>query len=102
MKSIWYAISRSQGAAVFGRGAYASPNRVTAASYAGDQGMIFELPIKNDPRLRILDWPQVENNPIMQEIVAKAYAQGQDPFGMLARDFGIDIMTPWKSTPRRA
>ena len=82
----------SQGVAVYGRGAYASPAIETAQGHAGSSGVVFELELKKGRRVNILDWEAHKDDPKIKEIAAQAKAQGRDAFEFLAREHGIDII----------
>ncbi|MFL5812428.1 MAG: hypothetical protein ACJ763_02525 [Bdellovibrionia bacterium] len=81
-----------QGTALYGRGVYSSPDRKISEGYAGDKGIIFDLQIKDDPRLNILNWEKVANHPAIQKIKREAGKQGRDVFEYLSREHGIDII----------
>jgi hypothetical protein len=78
--------------AVMGRGDYTSNERATSAGYAGSEGVVIPLDVRHDSRLNILDWNTAQRDPFIQDVVAKAAAAGKDPFEVLARQHGIDII----------
>lgn len=84
--------SDEQGVAAFGRGAYSSPDIDFAKGYAGPDGLVFRLKVKNDPNVRILNWPEVESSAPMQKIIEEANRTRRDVFEVLARDYGVDII----------
>jgi hypothetical protein len=81
-----------QGTAVYGRGVYSSPDLNVSKSYAGDSGMIFDLVVKDDPRVNILDWEKVEHHPFIRKSINEAKKQGRDIFEYISREHGIDII----------
>ncbi len=84
---------KNRGIYVYGRGAYSSVSESTAQNYAGTEGLVFKLKIKNDPRIRILDWEKAENHPYFKKITSTQPAGGLDQtFEILHRRFGIDII----------
>lgn len=78
--------------AVFGRGAYSSPHKQIAQGYAGTNGVTFELGIKDPARTHFLDWQRAKDHPFIQALVKKAEKQNKDPFEVLAREHGIDLI----------
>ncbi len=82
----------AQGTAAHGRGAYSSQDLAVAQGYAGEHGVVFELGLKSDRRINILDWPAHQNDPEILAIAAKAEAAGRNVFEYLAREHGIDII----------
>jgi nitrogen fixation protein FixH len=81
-----------QGTAAYGRGVYSSPHRNISEGYAGKNGLIFDLQVKDDPRVNILDWEKVKNHPAIQKIAAAAAEKQRDVFEYLSREHGIDII----------
>ncbi len=81
-----------QGTAAFCRGVYSSPDRSFAQTYAGTKGVVFELKIKNDSRVNILDLDRHQTHPAIEAIRKQALAQNRDFFEVLSRDHGIDII----------
>jgi predicted transcriptional regulator len=81
-----------QGTAAYGRGVYSSPHRKISEGYAGKNGLIFDLQVKDDPRVNILDWEKVKNHPAIQKIAAAAAEKHRDVFEYLSREHGIDII----------
>ncbi len=79
--------SSEQGTAVFGRGAYTSPDRAISEGYAGTDGIVFRLTVKNDPNLRILDWTKVD-----PAWIAILKAKRVDPIEFVAENYSIDIV----------
>jgi hypothetical protein len=82
----------NQGTAAYGRGGYTSKDPRTAKEYAGTSGVIFELEVKRDPNLTILDWEKAKNLPEFMKINDAAIGAGKDPFEVLAREYGVDII----------
>ncbi|MEK7689874.1 MAG: hypothetical protein AAB425_02520, partial [Bdellovibrionota bacterium] len=81
-----------QGAAAFGRGAYSNRDRGIAQAYAGSKGIVFELEIKNDSRINILDWEKHRRDPWLIELAARAAREGRDIHEILSREHGIDVV----------
>jgi hypothetical protein len=81
-----------QGGATFGRGGYMSKDFDTAKGYAQEGGVVFELGVKHDPHLTVLDWEKAKDLPEMVRIKKAAEAAGRDVFEVLARDYGVDII----------
>ena len=82
----------SQGHALFGRGAYSSKNLTLAQKYSGLNGVVLKLKIKNDTRLRILDWSEVQHSAFGVRVQQEARQAQRDVFEILSRDYGIDII----------
>ena len=80
----------NQGGSSEGRGVYSSPHQPTARGYSGANGILFDLDIKKDENIRILDWEKVRNHPAMKKIME--LANDNKPFEYLARNFGVDII----------
>ncbi len=83
---------RKQGYAVYGRGVYTSKDEAVAREYAGREGLLFSLRVQQDPKLKVLDWPAVENSSEIARIRKEAEQLGRDLFELLARDYGVDII----------
>ena len=80
----------NQGGSGEGRGVYSSPYESTARSYSRANGLLFDLEIKKDENIRILDWEKVRNHPAIMKIMK--LANNNRPFEYLARNFGVDII----------
>ena len=79
-----------QGGSDYGRGGYTSPYRAVSAGYAGQNGMVLQLKLKANPKLRILDWAKAKDNPWIQNLRLR-YGD-TNLFESLARKHGIDII----------
>lgn len=79
-----------QGTAAMRRGGYTTHNLSLASGFAKGKGLIFRLPVKRDPRTRILDWRSVKTHPWIKKIESQ-YSH-RDLFEVLAREFGVDII----------
>ncbi|MBY0371641.1 hypothetical protein K2X33_13225, partial [bacterium] len=81
-----------QGTAIYGRGGYSNKDLATATGYAGDEGIVFDLQIKQDPRLVILDWEKAKDDSEIQALIRECESSGRDIFEVLAREYGVDII----------
>jgi hypothetical protein len=80
----------SQGMAAFGRGGYLTNDRSYSAGRAGSRGMVLKLPVRNDSRLRVLDWAKAKNHPWVKSF--QSTLGDADLFEALARQQGIDFI----------
>ncbi len=80
--------------AVYGRGGYTSPSYATSAGYARSEGVVFQLRIKNDPNLRILDWQndQVQKSSVVQRLMVEENNNIDAVFERLTREHGVDVI----------
>ena len=81
-----------QGGAYFGRGVYTSKLQSAAQVYAGARGMVFRLPVRRDANLRVLEYSAYEGSDFQKRVEREAAAEGQDPFELLTRRYGIDVI----------
>lgn len=86
-----------QGTAAYGRGAYSTPSFRVASGYAhrGDQGgVVLALQVRSDLPLVILDWDkaETENRAFVSKVNDEARTRGVEPFEILSRDYGVDIV----------
>ena len=78
--------------AAFGRGGYSSPHKATSIHYAGANGIVFELQVRTDKPLHVLDWNAVKDTAEIKAIIERAQKEERDVFEVLARDHGIDFI----------
>lgn len=91
-KGLFLSKPDGQGVAVYGRGAYTSLDPLTAQAYAGQSGVVFDLEVRSDRPVNILDWEKYQNEPELLVIKRKAEAEHRDVFEYLAKEHGIDII----------
>ncbi len=72
--------SDNQGRAVWGRGTYTNKLLSLARSYAGGRGVVLDLPVVRDSRLRILDWSRVADSPAIEALMTQCEERGEDRF----------------------
>jgi hypothetical protein len=84
--------SEAQGHAYFGYGAYSSKNLTTADTYAGPEGLVLELKIKENAK--ILDWKKfiAENAELVKSLEKEAAEQGRDIFRFISQKYNIDVI----------
>jgi hypothetical protein len=80
--------------AAFGEGGYSSKFYTTSQGYAGANGVVFELSVKNDQRVNFLDWesPEIQNDPFIKSLIAKAEKENISVFSILRKEHGIDFI----------
>ncbi|MEW6056170.1 MAG: hypothetical protein AB1540_06115 [Bdellovibrionota bacterium] len=81
-----------QGTSAYHRGAYSSPDLSVAQSYGRGDGIVFELKIKNDKRVNILDWEKAKDDLWMKALIAEKGGNIDHVFETLARKHGIDVI----------
>lgn len=79
-----------QGVFACGRGGYSSPELSTAQSYAGKNGVVLKLKLKENKNIRILDWENASDE--LKEWANQLRENGRDPFEVLAREGCVDII----------
>jgi hypothetical protein len=89
-----YISSDDQGTAVKGKGGYSTYNRSIAKNYSDSSGIVLEFRIDPyyDKKLNILDWSLAKDNPFIKDIVNRARELNLDPYDLLSRDYGIDLI----------
>lgn len=75
-----------------GRGEFASSSREDAESFAGRRGGVFELQVRSDPNLRVIDWSEVHLKPEFWKISKEEQYDSDRIFTRLQRDYGVDII----------
>ena len=89
------------GAAMFGTGMYSTPSFGTAALYAGSDGIVFDVKVKQNPNVRIIDGQFIQNNyrSLLNEAKNKGFYRNgdsnDDTIARLLRDrdqYAIDVI----------
>lgn len=70
-----------------GSGAYAAKERSEAF-----EGFVLRLQVREDPRINVLVWDDVESHPFIRDIIQKTESQGIDAHQYLQRHHGVDII----------
>ena len=84
----------NHGTARYGSGTYTSKQRSFAAGYASKDGLIFNLEVKNNNNINIIDMsdPKVYGHSFIKRARAQAGSEGIHLFEFLKRDHNIDII----------
>lgn len=80
--------SEKVGSAAKGRGAYATPLQ----NVAGQYGVPIEFSLKRNVEPRVLDWQEVQEKPIIKQLVREAEYKKIDPFQYLSEHCNVDII----------
>lgn len=92
MRSGLFESSSKQGTAMFGRGAYTTPDYSTAEGYKSAEGLIFKIQVKDHPNINIIDWNKIEKTAFIKDLVKTAKEEKIDTFEYLSKIYGIDII----------
>ena len=89
---------QNQGGSIYGTGVYTAQERGKAEDYARG-GVVFEMKVKKDSPLRIIDMEQLEQNPQWRRVLESyGYSQNRKrAFDRFVADYGIDILLPGKA-----
>ncbi len=85
--------SDTQGTSIQGRGSYFTKSKTIAEQYINTTGVLVDVRVKNNSKIHVMIFDEAyRQNPAVRAIVDRAKSEKKDPFEVLAREHGIDVI----------